>query len=144
METLNFTNNSFVLYQILPDHKKIDFLNQSFDGDITQITDAVYKHHMREAFKQNDNVDIPILSYLTRDGAKVNVFFYKKFIHVNSNKLKPIHQLVTSAMVDGNILILEPDIKKTGANRDQYHMRYYRVYKRVTPIDKSLPPIIFS
>lgn len=133
-----------MLYQILPDHKKIDFLNQSFDGDISKISDRIYKQHFQNAFKKNGNNDIPILSYMTRDGDKVNVFFHRDYVHINSNKLKPIHQLVCAAMVDGNILLSEPIFKKTPENRDQYHMRYYRVYKRVTPMDKVLPQIIFS
>lgn len=142
MKTLKFDNTSFILYQILPNHKKIDFLNQSFTGNISNISKAFYKQHFRNTLKHNAIIEVGILSYQTDTGAKVNIFLQDDYMHVNSDKLIPIRELIHATLYDGDILILDKTKKKTKENRDRYHLKYYRAYRRINPIDKFLPIIL--
>lgn len=139
METLKFNSSSFVLYQILPDHKKIDFLNQIFDGDTTQTSKKFFEQHFKEIIAATGSTEIGIISYITTDGDKINVFFHKDHMHINSNKLIPIRDLISAVLRDGNIVVLDTDMKKTKSNRDRFHMRYYRAYRRANPTSWVLP-----
>ena len=141
MSIYKFTNSSFVLYQILPDYKKIDFLNRSFDNNVTKLTQEIYQKHFKEVLSPVGNTEIGIVSYLFQDTDKINIFFHNDMIHVNCNKLIPIRNLIKIAFMEGNILLLDKSLKKNSNNRDRYHMRYYRAYRRINnglyPISES-------
>lgn len=125
---LQFTNSSYVLYQILPDHKKIDFLNRAFESDIAKLSQEIYQNHFRSVLTTSEKTEIGIISYDTPEGERVNVFFHGDMMHINCNKLRPLRELVNTAFHDGSILIRDRSLKKTTENRERYHMRYYRAY----------------
>lgn len=140
METLNFTNNSFVLYQILPNHKKIDFLNESFDKhDAALVADKLYFSHFDEIITPGEDTQIGILSYLSQDGSKINIIFHGNIIHVNSDRMKPIHELVYAIFNDGNIIYQDKSLKKNKYNRERFHMKYYRAYRKLNILDGAYP-----
>jgi len=142
MGLLNFNNNSYVLYQILPDHKKIAFLNDSFDTDVMKLSQKYYEQHFAEIIHQQGDTEIGILSYLDPDGFKINIFFHDDYIHVNSERLKPIRDLVSVIFQDGNILVRDKSKKKTKHNKERFHMRFYRAYKKLNDIDGFLPIVM--
>ena len=139
MDTLDFSNTSFVLYQILPDDKKIDFLNQAFDGNVVKTSQRFYEQHFKSVIAPSGETEIGIISYVTPDGAKINIFFHDDYMHVNSNKLVPIKELVGSAFMDGHILVLDKTLKKTKDNRERFHMRFYRAYKKLNDPSRPFP-----
>ncbi len=139
MKSLNFDNASFVLYQILPNHKKIEFLNDSFTGNIFDISKKFYENHFIKVVEPDKDIEVGILSYITHEGDKLNIFFHDGYMHVNCNKLIPIRELVHAAFSEGNILFLDKTKKKNKTNREQYHMRYYRAYKKLNPDALFLP-----
>ena len=139
MKILTFTNTSFVLYQIFPDHKKIDFLDQAFDGDIPKIAERLYQVHFEKIVEPSGDIDIDIISYITPEGGIVNIFCIDDILHINSNRLREIRHLVESAFYEGNILILDTTYKKTRTNRDRYHLRFYRAYKKINDDDDCIP-----
>jgi len=142
MEDINFNNISFTLYQILPDYRKIMFLNEIFDKDLNSISQKFYEEHFKDIINSDGVVDIEILSFLTPEGDKVNIFFHDDYIHVNCDRLKPIKDLVKVIFTDGNIIFRDKSLKKTKENRTRYHMRFYRAYKKLNEDDNFLPIIL--
>jgi hypothetical protein len=144
METLEFSNNSFVLYQILPDHKKILFLSETFDSEDTtdDITMRYYQNHFESILNKDGSTELGILSYTTVDGDRVNVIFQDNYVHVNSDRLIPIKELVSILFDDGNILVRDIRLKKNKSNRERYHMRFYRAYKKINPEHWLLPIVL--
>lgn len=160
MDNLKFSNSSFVLYSILPDFKKIDYIyrglkvsnikstldEQSENNDnlvnMNDIASEIYKEHFSEIISPVDDTQIGIISYMTKSDDVVNIFFYNGYIHVNSNKLKPIHEFINMVMLQGNIVTLDKSKKKTPENKDRFHLRYYRAYRKINSLD--LYPIILN
>ena len=143
MEALNFSNESFVLYQILPNHKKIKFLMDSFDSeDVDELSIKYYRQHFAGVLSNYEDDVVGIVSYMTPDGYKVNVFFHDNYIHINSERLIPIKTIVHAIFTDGNILIRDHSLKKTKKNKDRFHMRYYRAYIKVNPEGETIPMVL--
>lgn len=144
MNDLNFSNASFVLYQILPKQRKIDFLYDAFFGDnMDEISTRYFKAHMSGVIKPRPSTSLSIMAFLTADGSRVNIIMDSDTIHINSDKLKPITDLVHTAFMDGNILFRDVSALKTPENKDQFHLKYYRSYKKINPIP-FIYPIVLS
>lgn len=141
MIDLNFTNSTFVLYQILPNYKKIEFLYNSLEIgiDTTQVAIQVYQNHFKDVISPVGKTEIGIVAYTTDSNDKVNMFFQNDEMHINCNKLLPIKDIICTSMTNGIILIRDHSFKKTSANKDRYHLRYYRVYRRINYNDALLP-----
>lgn len=144
MNALKFSNASFVLYQILSKHRKIDFLYDTFFGnDAETVSHTYFKQHIKSLVSPDIDSDMAIVAFITSDGDQVNVIMDSETIHINCDRLKPIRYLVTSAFMDGNILIRDKSARKTPKNREQFHMRFYRAYKKINP-PFTFYPIVLS
>ncbi len=129
-----------MLYQILPDHKKIDFVNKSLNSNnVPELSKSIYQEHFKGIIAPIGKTEIGILSYLTPKKDKVNIFFCDDYVHINSNKLTPIYDLVATAFIEGHILVLDYTLKKNKENKERYHMRFYRAYKRLNDINRNMP-----
>lgn len=140
MNALNLSTGSYILYQILPIQRKLEFLSDIFRrSDSKQVSAEYFKDHFKDILEDNKLAAIEIVTFLTSDGDKLNVFTDTDCIHVNCDKLAPINNLVKLLLLQGNILYRDKKIKKTDRNRHRFFMKYYRVYRKVNPAHELYP-----
>ena len=139
MSTLKFSSESFVLYQMLPNIKKVSFLYDTFNGDARSVATEYFKSHFGDVLNSNKNTTMSMMTFITRSGDKVNVIFEGNRMHINCGELKSIHQLVLSILMEGNIIYQDKSFTKTPENADRFFMRYYRVYIKVNRGNELYP-----
>jgi len=76
-------------------------------------------------------MQISMIAGQTSSGDKVNIVMYGNNIFFNSNKLKPIKKLVETFILGGDILVPNDDASSETRNKNRYHMKYFRAYKRL-------------
>ena len=153
LKNLHFSKMSFMLYVILPEYKKIEYINRGLhihamlnDAEANVNMDIIalklYREHLSNFTSSFVNTQVGITSYITNDNHKVNIFIHNNIIHINSSSLIPIKQFVTMMLLHGNIIIRDYSYKKTKHNSDKFHLRYYRAYKKINVND--IYPIVLS
>ena len=75
----------------------------------------------------------------TSSGDKVNIVMYGNSIFLNSDKLTPIKEIVKTFMIGGDILVPDSDHLSKNRNKNRYHMRFFRAYKRLNSIQVRNP-----
>jgi len=130
MNTLNFSTDSYVLYQILPNSKKFEFLYDTFHGDVKNISSSYFKTHFDEILSKKTVPALSIMTFLTKDGEKLNIFFERDTMHINCDSEAPINDAVKSLFNEGNILYHDKNAVRS-VNSELFFMRYYRVYRRI-------------
>lgn len=137
MKLSKFTNGTFVLYNILPIDKKIDFLHQLKTKSIEDVSLQTY-HNLFSDIISNDGVvtvDVGILTYTIEDHP-LNIFFMGDHVHINCNRLVHIKDFISDMLINGELVVRDFTMKKTSKNKGRYHHRFYRAYKIINQNNK--------
>lgn len=84
-------------------------------------------------------MQISMIAGQTSSGDKVNIVMYGNSIFLNSDKLTPIKEIVKTFMIGGDILVPDSEHLSKNRNRNRYHMRFFRAYKRLNSIQVRNP-----
>lgn len=84
-------------------------------------------------------MQISMIAGQTSSGDKVNIVMYGNSIFLNSDKLTPIKEIVKTFMIGGDILVPDSEHLSKNRNRNRYHMRFFRAYKRLNFIQVRNP-----
>lgn len=84
-------------------------------------------------------MQISMIAGQTSSGDKVNIVMYGNSIFLNSDKLTPIKEIVKTFMIGGDILVPDSEHLSKNRNKNRYHMRFFRAYKRLNAIQVRNP-----
>ena len=84
-------------------------------------------------------MQISMIAGQTSSGDKVNIVMYGNSIFLNSDKLTPIKEIVKTFMIGGDILVPDSEHLSKNRNKNRYHMRFFRAYKRLNAIHVRNP-----
>lgn len=84
-------------------------------------------------------MQISMIAGQTSSGDKVNIVMYGNSIFLNSDKLTPIKEIVKTFMIGGDILVPDSEHLSKNRNKNRYHMRFFRAYKRLNSIQVRNP-----
>jgi hypothetical protein len=142
---VNFNGDSYLVYQSLSDRDKISFLYESNTEGVKPTLDKYLRKYLKGFKVREDGTDnLFMYSYLTEDDQKVNIFLHDSVYHVNCDRIGPIRDFVHKIMEEGDILLFQPEFVKTRNNRDRYHLRFYRAYRRINGEEGRTYPLCYS
>lgn len=132
---MKFDAKSYMIYQLLPDSKKIEFLMESIDGDVDEVTTKFYTEYFSEVAHQN-STELLVITLFSDGGNRVNVIFDDWHIHVNSNSEEGIESFSKTLFDKGYIMEsveVDPEIDKI------FHLKYHKCFHTLNQSWELLP-----
>ena len=142
------SQDEYILYQMLTPDLKVNYLFDCIHEDTFEVFERYWRENIPEfpdigkLSSADSEIDaVAIMSFVGPDDVRINIFFEDAYMHINSNRLRPIKDTVKQVFMDGHIITRDYDRKKSDHPK-QYYMRFFRSYKKLNGIQTF--PIILN
>lgn len=124
------------LFKFLPNNKKALFVNELLKCTTSDGLGVVIKSYYKHLFASGETDDskfsnVGIIVATTSKNESVNIVFNGDLIYFNSAKQKPIMDIIKTMMLNGDIMFREKKYRKNIENKERFHLKFYRVYRKL-------------
>jgi hypothetical protein len=124
------------LFKFLPNDKKASFASDLLKCTTSDGLGAVVKSYYKHLFATGESdgsnfTNVGIIVATTSKNESVNIVFNEDLIYFNSAKQKPISDIIKTMMLNGDIMFRERKYRKTVENKERFHLKFYRVYRKL-------------